>query len=467
MATLILSDRIRMDERITIYSGPFVQGATAVVFAAYTHRFLASFYYGLTLPQYGFLFLPLVIAAILATLFAASLGRRCRAEWGYGFGLSCSLLGMALLIATEWVLRQPVTYPLLLASAAFVGAGLGLSFPYVRCYAISLKPLHTRRQILFVNALLTAGLAASPLYALATFGTSAWWSLPVLLEVLLIAQMLLSRSLSAPPDGAPPRRADRPVPARFHAYPGLALLYGLCAIALITAPRYLTGTVPSARHVHFMVLVEVAFWPALVQGCRVVFAIIDGMKSRQQVANIGVFMVGVIILVVSIAVSRYDLMHIGLYLLVVIGCAALLPMDTRPGNEYVAVFPLAVAAGLMALLPAGLGLSRFGYDIVTGIGVSSLEVFLGVALMGAVACILLLPIIMSWPTMGYFDKPAARSAGSPGTGHSGGAGIPGALSAPAPRIPSDHPQDGGGDREPGGATALPSRPQADSRRRNQ
>jgi hypothetical protein len=56
MAMLILSDRIRMDERITIYSGPFLQGAIAVIFAVYTRRFLAPYHYGLTLPQYGFLF---------------------------------------------------------------------------------------------------------------------------------------------------------------------------------------------------------------------------------------------------------------------------------------------------------------------------------------------------------------------------------------------------------------------------
>jgi MFS family permease len=463
---MILSDRMRMDERITIYSGPFVQGAIAVIFAVYTRRFLAPYHYGLTLPQYGFLFLPLIIAAIVATLFAASMGRRCRAVLGYGVGLSCSLTGVALLIATEWAIRMPVTYPLLLVSAAFVGAGLGLSLPYVRCYAISLKPLRARRQILLVNALLAAGFVAAPLYGLATFGTSAWWSLPVLLGVLLIAQILLSRSLRAPPDGAPPRRAERSVRARFHAYPGLALLYGLCAVACITAPRYLTGMVPSGSHLRLLVTMEAAFWAALVQGVRVVFGIIDGMKSRQQVANIGVFMVGIVLLALSATLSRYDLMHAGIYLLAAIGCAALLPIDTRPGNEYVAVFPLAVTAGVFALFPAGLGLSRFGYDIVTRAGISSLGIFLGLALLGAAACIVLLPIIMSWPTMGYFDRPAAQSAGPLGTWHSGGAGTASAVSAPAPRRPSDDPQDRGEGREPGGATAVPPGSQADPHKRN-
>ena len=467
MATT-LSDRI--DERIAIYSGPFVEGATVIVFAAYTAIFAAPYRYALTLPQYGFLFIPLVVSAIVATLFAACFARRCCPECAYRVGLSCSLVGIALLTATEWAQRLPVTYPLLLVSAACVGTGLGLSFSYVRCYAISLKPLRSRRQILLVNALLAAGLAASPIYVLATFRTSAWWSLPLLLGGLLVAQMLLSRSLRSPPDGAPPRRAERPVAARYHVYPWLALLYGLCAVACLTAPHYVTGTVPSARHLHFLVLAEAALWAALVQAGRLAFALIDSMKSRQHVANMSVFAVAIVLLVLSFSLTRYDLMHAGLYLLAAIGCAALLPIDTRPGNEYLAVFPLAVMAGLMTLFPAGIGLSRFGYDIVARSGVTSLELFLSLAVIGAAACLLLLPIIRSWPTMGYFDNPAVRSAGPPGTWLPGGADVPAGVSAPPPRRPGDlahddsgHREDDGGYRVPRGATALPPRSQADSR----
>jgi hypothetical protein len=110
----------------------------------------------------------------------------------------------------------------------------------------------------------------------------------------------------------------------------------------------------------------------------VVFGIIDGLKSRQHVASIGVFMIGIVVFALSAAISRYDLMHVGLYMLAAVGCAALLPIDTRPGQEHLSAFPLAVTAGLLALFPAGLGLSRYGYDIAASDGVSSLELFLTV-----------------------------------------------------------------------------------------
>jgi MFS family permease len=456
MAT-IMGDRVVIhEERAMVFIGAFVLGAVGSVFVAYSAIFISKYHYDLTLLQYGLLFIPQVVAAVGAAQFAAPIVCQCLAERAYVTGLGCGLAGMAALIATQWAPRLAVSYPLLLVSTALVGAGLGLSFPFIRCYAVSLKPLRSRRQILLVNLLLAAGLAASPVYAIATLGTSAWWSLPVLLAILLIAGMLFSRSLPIPPDGRPTRRSDRPVPARFRAYPGLALLYGVCAIVCISASQSVPASA-SPGHFRLLVLVEVGFWAPLVFACRVVFALIDGMKSRQYTASLGVFMIGIALLILSVFLTRYDMMHAGIYLLSVIGCAALLPIDTRPGNEYVAAYPLAVTVGLMVLFPLVLGLSRLMYSRFASVGISPMEVFLGAAVLGAVACILLLPIILNWPTMAYFDRPVVRSAGP------AGAEVAGGVSAPAPRRPSDHPEDSSGVRKPGGATALPPRPQAGSR----
>jgi MFS family permease len=453
-----------LSDRTVIYSGVIIQGAVAAIFGAYTGIFVARYHYDLTLPQYGTLFVPLVVAAVVAALFSTSLTAWLRAGDAYRVGLSCGLVGMVLLVATEWAERMAFSYPLLLAATVFVGVGFGLSFQCVRCYVVSLKPLRARRQILLVNGLLAAGLVAAPVYALVTRVTSIWWSLPVVLGILLIAQMLVSRSLCAPVDGLRAQRANRRVPVRFRIYPGLALLYGLCAVACLTAPHYLTGPLPSARHLHVLALIEVAFWAALVQGSRVVFGIIEGMKSRQHVASIGVFTIAIVIFVLSITISRYDLMHVGIYLLAAIGCAALLPIDTRPGHEHLSAFPLAVTAGLLALFPAGLGLSRYGYDIAASDGVSSLELFLSVAAVGAAACLLLLPILLNWRTMAYFEQPATSHAQPPSAGHSGAAAMPGPPTAPPPRRPTDRTEDDSAGRGPGGATALPPGPQRGDRR---
>jgi MFS family permease len=457
MTTILSYRRSLLDDRMAIYVGTFILGAVASVFVSYSAIFISKYHYNLTIVQYGFLFVPEFVAVVGASQFAAPFTCRCRAAQAYGIGLGCGLAGMALLIATEWAPRLPVSYPLLLVSSGLVGAGLGLSFPFVRCYAVSLKPLHSRRQILLVNSLLAAGLAASPIYALATLGTSAWWTLPALLAALLIAGILRRRSLRAPPDGVL-TRADRSVPGKLRAYPGLALLYGVCAIVCIGGSQsFPVG--PSPGHFPLLMLVEVGFWAALVIAGRVVFALIDGMESRQYAASLGVFMIAVVLLALSVYLTRYDLMHAGIYLLAVIGCAALLPIDTRPGNEFIAGYPLGVTIALIVFFPMLLGFSRLVYHRFALMGISPKEVFAGAAVLGGVACILLLPIILNWPTMAYFDRPAVRTAGPPGADMPGGG-----PSAPPPRRPSDHAEDASGGRGPGGATALPPRPQAGSRR---
>ena len=443
MAT-ILSDRPRMRDRvmthgewIAVYSGVFIQGSMLVVFAAYTGIFVSRYRYGLTLPQYGLLFIPQVLAVVCAALFSTVVSYRFRAARSYVAGLGCSLLGMTLLFATAWAPRLAVSYPLLLASTAFTGLGGGLSFPFLRRYAVAMQPLRARRQILLMNGLLAAGMAVAPVYALLTASTSAWWSLSLLLGLLIIAEIVLSRSLRTPPEGRPARQRDWLIPAGLRAYPGLALLYGACAVICITAPPHVTG---SASHIHFslLVLAEVAFWAAMMQGFRVVFAIIDGMRSGQRAANVGIFIIAIIVLALSHTMGRYDVMHAGLYLLAAVGCAALLPIDARPGHEQIALVPLAVTGGLIALFPVGLGLSRYGYDVVARAGMTPLEEFLGVAGVGAVACMLLLPVIRNWRTLEYFEQPAGRNPGAPHLGYSRVAAMPSAPAesgVPPPRVP--------------------------------
>ncbi len=445
-----------LSDRTAVYSGAVVQGAVGVIFFAFTGVLINR--YHLTLPQYAILFIPQFLAVVITVLFSASLCGRIPILRAYRSGLVASLAGMALLVATEWAQRLPVTYPLLLLAAIFVGSGFGLTYPHVRCQAVCFKPLRSRRQAILINGLLAVGMAAAPAYALATRGTSAWWSLPVLLAFLLVVEMPLTRSLRAPPDGAPMRLTERPVPTRFfRAYPALALLYGLCGIICLTAYLHPPGGAPLV-HLNILVLAEVAFWPALINGARIAFAIIDGMSARRHAASMGVFTIAIVVLILSAIFARYDVMHIALYLLAGISCAALLPIDTRPGNEHISLFPHAVAGGIMALFPIGLGLSRYLYDIFATIGVSPFPVFIGLMVVGVSVCILLFPILLGWPTMGYFEQPAWRNAELSAVGCPGDLAAPGPLAAPEARRPSDD----GGRPEQHGATALHQGPQQGS-----
>jgi hypothetical protein len=402
-----LMTRIRGD-RTAIYSTAVIQGATLVTFAAYTGVLIDKDGYDLSVAQYGYLFIPQALAVIAATLVLAIIGSRFHTGRVYLAGLGFSLAGMALLVETAWAETLPVSYPLLLASTACVGAGFGLSFAALHSYAVGLNPLRARRQILLINAFLAGGMVAAPVYARILVGTTVWLSLPVLLGVLLVVEMLRSPSLRMPPEGAATLPAHRNVPAKFRLYPGLALLYAICAVICVTVPHLRIGSV-SHLHLTFASTVEAAFWAALVVGGRVMFAIIDGMKAWRA-ASIAPFIIVSVAIAIGILASRYDVAETGIYLLAAIACAALLPINARPDAEHIEILPLAVTGGIVALFPIGLGLSRFGYDAVARGGVTPMEVFMVLAVIGAASCIALWPIVQSWPPMAYFDRHNARES---------------------------------------------------------
>jgi len=449
-------------DRAAIYAGAIIEGAILAMFAAYTGTLINRYNYALNRAQFGFLFVPLLVTAVLVTLFSGEVGCRICLRRAHLAGILCSLVAMGLLIATEWAQRLPVSYPLLLASSAFVGAGFGLTAPILRSLAVSSRLLETRQQILLLNGSLAAGMALAPAYALITAGSGVWWSLPVILAVLLVAGLFRCRSLREPSEGAP-APAGRRAPAGLHLYPWLVMVYGVCAVICITSAHHLTSS-PTHIPLTVMALMEAAFWAPLVAGSRVLFAVIDGMKARQYLASLVTFLAPAVVFLCGLIVGDYRVMHIGIYLLAGIACAALLPINTRPDSAFIAMYPLAATAGVVAMFPIGLGLTRFVYDLAHRGGVTDLEVFTGVAVLGALACVALLPIIRSWPTLAYFDQPGSRWTSPPGRLAVSPA-APSLLMPPPPRPPSERPQQGHPGTRRSGATALPRHPEQDSRRR--
>jgi hypothetical protein len=399
------------DKRNIIYSAAFLHGAALVMFTAYSSILIGRYYYNLTPERYGELFLPQVLTVITATLVSSALGRRFswRAILMTGFG--CSLIAMALLIATEWMDTLPVAYPLLLAATAFAGAGFGLGFPSLLAYAESLNPLRAGRRILGVNVWLGVGLAAGPLLTRIATLAGIWRSVPVLLAVLILAEIVLSRSLPMLARAASVRLPRRRVPARFRIYPVLALLYGIALIMCLTWP---SADAASASHVHltFVLLVEGAFWAALVVFGRVLFALADDNMSWHAM-SMALFGLVAVAVLVGVTVPWYGLVQAGIYLLAAIACAAFMPLHVRPGAEHLAVLPLAVTGGIAMLFPVGLGLAPAGFHALASGGISQFDVFIGFAIVGAGVGLVLWPVMRGWPAAAYAGRPAADRRSGP------------------------------------------------------
>ena len=164
-----------------------------VTFPAASTVFTARSQYDLSSAQYGALFLPQVVAAIVASLLGASLGSRFGTKRVYLAGLVASLLSMALLIVSSFLTAdKTAAYGLLLCATASLGAGFGLAVPALNTFAAAFHPTAVDRSVLVLNALLGLGTVLAPVFVALFLGLGFWWGLPVISTLLLVALLVAS-----------------------------------------------------------------------------------------------------------------------------------------------------------------------------------------------------------------------------------------------------------------------------------
>ena len=190
-----------------VYAAGLLQGLALVTFPAASAVFTNGADYGLTTAEYGVMFAPQTIIAILVSV----LGGRFVEKWGakrvFLAGLAANLASMALLVGSRFVMHDhDPAFGLLLAATGLLGVGFGLTVPVVNRLAAALFPGRVNVAILALNALLGLGTALAPLLIAVFVGLGAWWGLPITVGALL-AILLTFRCARAPP---PPRkRFDR------------------------------------------------------------------------------------------------------------------------------------------------------------------------------------------------------------------------------------------------------------------
>src|SRR5580698_4441546 len=117
-------------EIITVYAAGLVQGIALVTFPAAGAVFTSPSGYGLSNTQYGAMFAPQAVLAIVSSLLGAGLTRRMGAKRIYLIGLVVNLAAMASLVLSKFFIQEHSTaYGMLLAATACMGIGFGFTVP--------------------------------------------------------------------------------------------------------------------------------------------------------------------------------------------------------------------------------------------------------------------------------------------------------------------------------------------------
>jgi fucose permease len=354
-------------EIISVYSAGLIQGVALVTFPAANAVFTNPSDYGLSSTEYGAMFVPQALMAIVSSLLGAALRSRLGAKRIYLLGLFSNLLAMTLLIVSRFVMEEhSLAYVVLLAATTCMGIGFGFTVPALNTFAAAFFPKKVDRAVLFLNALLGLGTALAPVFVAIFVGLGIWWGLPVLVGVLILGLLLFSLRQALITHETPDatnshqRTGKAKIPERFWIYATFALLYGVCetmngnwAVPYVTKHFGASASVASFALAIFWGMVTVGRILFLPFGVAAAFVATACMPKTKSFLGILTFA------------------------LAGLGCSALLPLTISFGQKELKTITTSVAGGLIASYQIGYGIAAFGVGPLLTWGGLNLNIIYG------------------------------------------------------------------------------------------
>ncbi|HEY7416274.1 MAG TPA: MFS transporter [Ktedonobacteraceae bacterium] len=378
-----------------IYLAGLAQGLALVTFPAASSIFTSPKDYGLSSTQYGAMFLPQVILAILASSLAPALARRWTLKFVFLLGLGSNLTSMVLLaLSSLFMSSSLLAYGLLLLATTALGLGFGATVMALNTFAEAFFPDRVDSAVLALNALLGVGTALAPLFVAVFVALGAWWLLPVLVGAALLVLLIFSASaplrIAADSGTRREKNALRTLPLRFWLYAAAILLYGIV--------ETLNGNWSMLYLVQQRGVPEVwasfaltAFWTMVTVG-RVVVAVISSKVSSRWIYPILPVLLTVAFLV--IAQVSTDVGGVVAFAFAGLACSAFLPLSISLGGKEFPLLTSLVSGELIAFYQAGYGIAAFGIGpLQDRMGVPLSTIYASASLIAIVMVVLALFVV--------------------------------------------------------------------------
>ena len=373
-------------EILTVYAAGLIQGVALVTFPAASAVFTSSSDYNLSSTEYGGMFVPQAVMAIISSLLGASLRKRLGTKRIYMMGLFANLLAMSLLVVSRFVMKEhSLAYAILLGATACMGIGFGFTVPAVNTFAAAFFPKKVDRAVLVLNALLGLGTALAPAFIALFVGLGIWWGLPVLVGALILGLLLFSvtQTLNEGATAHAAHKGKNKFPARFWIFATFALLYGVCETMNGNwAVPYMTKHFGASAAIASLALA--IFWSMVTAG-RILFAAIEKWFPEKMVCRILPFVVAAAFITTACVPKTNSLLGVLTFALAGLGCSALLPLTISFGQKELTTIAASAAGGLIAFYQIGYGIAAFGVGpLQTWAGLDLNVIFGGTAIVALV-----------------------------------------------------------------------------------
>lgn len=338
-----------------LYSAGVIQGLALVTFPAASTIFTSAGGFGLSGTQYGAMFIPQVVLAIVASAFGSRLGRRYGLRGVLLIGLGADLVAMTLLAASATLAGSMAAFVMLCVATGALGLGFGAAVMALNTLVEGFFPHNADSAVLLLNALLGLGTALAPALVVVFSGLGMWWGLPLLVAFLLVALLLatLRAALRLPYN---PAQAQGTLPARLWLYAAAAVLYGivetLCgnwSALYLTMQRH----VPAQR----AALALTAFWVMVTVGRLLVACMERVIAARWIYLALPVLLAAVFQIVAHAGTA---VAGIAAFAAAGLACSALLPLSISFAGEEFSRMAATVSGTLIAFYQIGYGVAAFG-----------------------------------------------------------------------------------------------------------
>lgn len=218
---------------IAVYLAGFITGVALVLFPAAGSIFTSAEHHGFSSSQFGSIFTPQIIMAIVSSLVASKVAKRIGMNNVLLVGVFTVLLSTLLLTSSHFVEGSTtVAFAVILAATAFLGLGFGFSLTALNLFAYQLFAGKETSALTALHFFLGIGTATSPLLMSYFTSLDMWWgSSLVTAGILLILlyfiwSLPLELSVNESADDNSADGIDAAIPRRLWWYVVAVFFYG-------------------------------------------------------------------------------------------------------------------------------------------------------------------------------------------------------------------------------------------------
>ena len=341
---------------ISVYFSGFLVGVALVLFPAAGNIFVNADYHGLTSGQFGTIFIPQIVLAIISSLSAPKLADKIGMKKVMLYGLVILFLSMIFLAASNWLMSGSWDYWLIMLATACMGGGFGFTITALNPFAYTLFPGKETSAVTAMHILLGLGTASSALLLNLFYNNGFWWGAPTLVSSLIIGLFffVLATPLDLPAQEDKEKNDyKKTIPLRIWLFALSVFLYGACEATFGNFGSVFLekeGGLSLAKASLGLSL----FWGGITIG-RVLFTLFALRFNTKTLYMIAPFLVSLVFFILPMAKTEFTLL--GCMFLGGLGCSFLFPKSiSTPTNEFPKHAAI-ISGAMVAAIQLGTGFS--------------------------------------------------------------------------------------------------------------